>query len=233
MSLTAQLIAAGVSCSGPPFHVVRHWSVDVARRLHLRLPGEAGLSVELQHALMVAPIPGAARPLALDAIRLVTLLENGSAWRLDIVGQPRWRPLTTEVISMQQKNNSPALVAGGAACGGLWVVDRERRVWSWAASGKTPVGEGPVPGDALVLAVDLKNRTAVLADGRRFAWLAGRWVAMPSFGAADGKVTVVFRRGSTLADGDVRPGETRVFPEHEARALFASGVGEPAPAESA
>jgi hypothetical protein len=227
------LLAAGSSCSGEPDHLIRHWAVDGSRRLHICPTRESGLTTELKFAL-ATPIPGDASPMTIDAHRIIVLLDDASAYRLDRTGRPAWRPL--EERSMKSKLNDPALTAAGTGCGGtMWVVDRERCVWTWRPAGKALLADAPVPGVAGILAVDAVGRTVFLQNGERLAWLAGVWTALSGLLAADGLLKVRVVRGTTLAPpfGDVTVGTILNLPEADARRLIGLGTVAPMPHGSA
>jgi hypothetical protein len=224
-------LAVGVACDGSPAHVLRHYVVDAERRLRWReATRDAPLPDALRHALTF-PIPGMAPVLLVDTDRLVALLADGAAWRLDTRGAPRWRPLTAE-CDMAHRSNPPAFIAGGSACGGFWVATPDRRLWSWRAGSRAPIGETPVPGDARILGLDVQNATAVLETGERFGWIGGRWARLASLlEGGTGALRVRCIQGIALGPphGDMLPGQILDLPEVEARRLLARGVVEPAP----
>jgi hypothetical protein len=227
--MTAQLVAAGVSCRGEPDHRTRHWAFDAERRLHIRPLHEPGLSNELRHALVAAPLPGAAQPLACAAFVPFVLMDDASVWLLDIHARVCWRALTKE--EPLQKNEGPRLLAAGSSCGTtLWAVDPARRAWAWAASGRRAVGAAPVPGSSAILGVDVKSSTVLLADGSRYAWDCAGWAQLPGFLGEGGLVMVKVKLGTCLAGhGDAFPGDVIGLPEVEALRLLRSGTVELVP----
>src|SRR5439155_24390224 len=95
---------------------------------------------------------------------------DATAWKLSVERQVIWRPATptTEdhVMVSSKKHNGdegrPVYIAGGNACGCLWVMDEARRLWSWGPSGRGAVGEAPVPLSGRVTGVDLSHKVAML-----------------------------------------------------------------------
>jgi hypothetical protein len=229
------LIAIGRTCAGAPEHAIRHWVVDSERRLHFRNTGAGSIRPELSFALTL-PIPGVAPPITCDAARLIVLLNDGSGWRLD-VRRHQWTPLTKECYMAQSKSSSPAIVAAGSSCGYLWVVDRDRRAWTWSPTGRGAVGEARVPGEARVAAVDVALKTVLLEDGERYAWLASGWTRLQSLlgpaEAATMRVVVVSGFCAGPPHGDVYPGQVIELPEAEARRLMAVGRAGPVPLDDA
>lgn len=213
----AQLIAAGISCSGPPEHHRARWQLRPDRVLEVA--GNDG------SATVLAPPPGEAALVAFDAHRLHGLLSNGEAWRWDSTNAICRDMDGVKTEDAMAKKGGPALIAGGSGCGGvLWVADGERRLWSWSPAGRAPIG-GPVPGDAAILAVDPAERTVVLADGSRLNLIGSQWVPMGTDGTLRCRVLDGFCLGGV--HGDVVPGQLLELGEREARPLIASGRLEP------
>jgi hypothetical protein len=223
--------AGGVSCSGPLAHRQRQWCEVDGRRIAVRDGGDV---------VLLPPVPGApAGILTFDAFRRAVVLDDGSAFRFDdgrsaVASAPAaWRAsapaVTKEEVAMSK--NTPALIAGGSTCGGLWVATAERKLFLWNPGGRVPVTELPVPGTARILAYDASRKVVLLEDGSRLLFRGGRWHAIGGLTDTAG-LKVRARSGTVLADHSLfEEGSVRVLPEREAMDLIGKGQAEFAEAE--
>jgi hypothetical protein len=205
-------------------HDRRIWYVDAERHLHVRsLSSDEPIAGDLERALSRIPIPGA-RVLVCDAWRLLVLLADGQAWRLD---WRNWRPRWVDQVREDQMH--PIIAAGSGCDGKLWTCDAERRIWRWSVDGRSAIGAMPVPGSAPVLTVDIESATVMLSDGTIFSWLGNRWMRMPPLTStgASMRVRCIGAFGVTTSKGDLHPGGEVVLDEAEARAFINRGVAEP------
>lgn len=221
------LLAAGIACGGPIAHDQRHWLVDAERRLHVRdVSPDSHLPAAVAFGLRL-PIPGNAAPVACDPFRLLVLLDNADAFRLDSQHKPIWRPLTRFQQEMNMtEDNGPMLVAAGTICGGgFWCATADRRLWAWHGGARTALAPDPVPGEQRIIALDTaRGLTVLLETGERLAWLNGGWGRLPGLLDSAGIVRCECVRGISLGGGkDIASGDVIDLPEGEARRLLASG----------
>jgi hypothetical protein len=203
----------GVGCSGPPLHRQRLWSV-ADRRAAWREGEVAGVSA--------VPVPGAARVLVFDPFRLVALLDDGCTWRFSAGGQV-WCSLEGPM----RTNDSPAVIAAGGTCAGLWFATASRQLFTWSvAAGRAAVTQVAIPGEQRILAWDPQSRIVLVEGGARYMLRSGSWVPV---GAMTSEVTlkvrctsgVVLKGGALFSDGEVKE-----LPEAAALGLIAQGRAE-------
>jgi len=132
------------------------------------------------------------------------------------------------MFSRETEKTEPLLIAGGSDCGKLWAATGDRWLWVLTAGNRSAVAAVPVPSTSAIVALDLRSKTVMLADGSRYAWSAdlsagGRWSALPNILDARGLMTLRALSGFAGPHGDLQPGDEVELSEAEARPLLAVG----------